>query len=233
MSAINCPKCSSQNIYQERDRTFEPDPWILVCHTCGHRIYGEVEIRGLIQEQAPHLVKAFSAHIAARKAEIRENIRPAPSRRPVQQAGSPRRGRVLVHCALCGIGIWRRPYDVKASPNKRFFCSLEHLTDFKRREMEDKKAAQRPSRSPAPGQPNRRPGAGKRKSSSGRRGALMVHCAVCGKGVWRRPWDVKTCKSGLFFCSGEHRLHWLRSGQPLVAREQQQDSSSPPAQLAS
>ena len=229
MSAISCPKCSGHNIYQERDRTFEPDPWILVCHTCGHRIYGEEEIRGLIQRQAPHLVKAFSAHIAARKAEIRENIRPAPSR-PIQPADSPRRGRVLVHCALCGIGIWRRPYDVKASPNKRFFCSLDHLTDFKRREMEDQKATHRPSRAPAP-RDGRRPTVDKRKevTAGGRRGALMVHCAVCGKGVWRRPWDVKTCKSGLFFCSGEHRLHWLRSGQPLVARE----GEAQPAQMAS
>lgn len=222
MSAIRCPKCRGHNIYQERDRTFEPDPWILVCHTCGHRIYGEEEIRGLIELQAPHLVKAFSAHIAARKAEIRENIRPAPSR-PIQATDSPRRGRVLVHCALCGIGIWRRPYDVKASPNKRFFCSLEHLTDFKRREMEDQKATRRPTRAPAAARDGRRPSSGdKRGASKGtgsRRGALMVNCAVCGKGVWRRPWDVKTCKSGLFFCSGEHRLHWLRSGQPLVSRE--------------
>lgn len=218
MSAIRCPKCRGTNIYQERDRAFDPDPWILACHTCGHRLYGEEEIRALIQKQAPHLVKAFTAQITAKKAELREAIRPATPK-PPQITDSPRRGRVLVHCALCGIGTWRRPYDVKSSQNKRFFCSLEHLTEFKRRELEERKGKRKHNHNESIRTGRRGPEAPSQKGVSGRRGALMVHCAVCNEGVWRRPWDVKTCKSGLFFCSGEHRLQWLRSGQPLTAHE--------------
>ena len=211
MSAIYCPKCESGVLYQERDRDFEPDPWILVCHTCGYRLYGEKSIMGLIKGQAPHLLEVFCAHIAVNNTR-RHQLYHAPPARPPQPGNHPRRGRVLVHCAFCGTGIWRRPYDIRTSPNKRFFCSLEHLTAFKRQDVDVQKndagTSSRRSHSKCRHEKNRQ-----QKPPARRRGAVMVRCTVCDTEIWRRPWDVRSCKSGRFFCSRKHYVQYRRSIQ--------------------
>ena len=197
MNSLHCPKCHSHNIYPERDRSFDPDPWILVCHTCGHRVYGEEGIRTLVQRQAPAILKLFVAKLAAAKKEM-EDV----ALRRAQLAAQP----VVAQTS-------RRSRVVGAEPVPEFRHEGE--------ENRGRPSLQVVDRSRSESRETRRTAAPRKagRASTGRRGALMVHCAVCNTGVWRRPWDVKSCKSGLFFCCTEHRLQYLRSGQALVTRD--------------
>lgn len=197
MNALHCPKCHSHNIYPERDRSFDPDPWILVCHTCGHRVYGEEGIRTLVQRQAPSLLKLFVAKLAAAKREMEEvALRRAQAAAQPVVAPPSRRSRVA--------GAEPVPEFRQDGDELRARTSLQ-VVDRHRGEAREARRAAAPRK------------AG--RTSTGRRGALMVNCAVCNAGVWRRPWDVKSCKSGLFFCCTEHRLQYLRSGQALITRD--------------
>lgn len=250
MNRLWCPKCGSTNLKPEQDRSFEPDPWILACYGCGNRVYGQENILKLAQRQgykpperpAPVLVAA-----------------PPPPPPPTIQVVAPvvevqgdddsrrRRGKLRRKCALCGITVWRRPYDVKSAGSTRFYCCREHLNEARRRQFEADKAARtdevvvpiqveapktkRTSRkvaAPAPSAPMAgastalaRPPEHKagRKRVTQRRGAILKSCTVCGKELWRRPFDVKDAKSGHFFCCRDHYQQWRTMPHPEGTQE--------------
>lgn len=218
MKRYYCPHCGERRLSLEIDPRLGVDPAVLACLVCGFRLYGEEAVRDLVARQDDGIVSFPSQ---PPDVSTPPAVEPAPRRpdasAPAEVAHARRRGGRAVPCSLCGAPVWRRPWDVRASGSGHFFCCREHLYEHRRRTFGGRSASgvahmepvipenERVGRVRPPKRAHRR---------DDRRGAQAVTCALCGQRVWRRPWDVRDSKSGLFFCSREHRTRFGRRGRP-------------------
>ncbi|MCK6530748.1 hypothetical protein L6R50_25375 [Myxococcota bacterium] len=215
MNSLYCPHCGDRHLVLELDPAFVVDPVVVHCRTCGFRIYGDEAVRALVERQRTGLVCSTQPPASDPQDAVAGGDGDDPPARAAK-----RRGRHEYPCALCGQAVHRRPWDLRTTPSGLFFCSREHMYEHRRRYFAGRdEGAESPAADSAGGAWGRpledgevrarRRRAPPRRDAH-RRGAQPVSCALCGERVWRRPWDLRDSKSGLFFCRREHRTAYER-----------------------